>query len=71
MKTTLGEPVPSYNVIAEIKCGPESIKDDFRSHQHPATTEENIRKLCDLVMKDQTLTTKETILTIAFSFKYK
>lgn len=74
MSTTLGESVPSYTTVkkwvAEFKRGRESIEDDPRSGRPmTSTTEENIGKICDLILTDRRLTIREIADTIGISYE--
>lgn len=74
MQTTLGESAPSYTTVkkwvAEFKRGRENIEDDPRSGRPmTSTTEENINKVCDLILKDRRLTIREIADTIGISYE--
>lgn len=74
MNTTLGESAPSYTTVkkwtAEFKRGRESVEDDPRAGRpSTSTTEENIGKVCDLILQNRRLTIREIADTVGISYE--
>ena len=70
----LWQSASSYTIIkkwaAEFKCGWESIDDDSRSgRSSTSTTQENIEKICDLIIGDRRLKIREIVETVSISYE--
>ena len=74
MQETLGTSAASYAMIkkwvAEFKRGRESIEDDPRNGR-PATStsQENVNKICDMIIEDRRLKIREIAETVGISYE--
>jgi [histone H3]-lysine36 N-dimethyltransferase SETMAR len=72
LQHTLGQSAPSYDIVKrwcrEFKCGRESCEDAHGGGAPTtATTQENVNKVHDLIMKDRRLTVRDLAETTGLS----
>jgi len=74
MQETLGTSAPSYAMITkwvtEFKRGRECIEDDPRNGRTAtSTSQENVNKICDIIMEDRRVNIREIAQIVGISYE--